>query len=413
MTITDSLGPAVVSRLLANLHGARIDLVDPRGRIRRFGDTTQTPITVELHDPHAIGHLLRRPRLGLGETYVAGAWDTDDLAGLLEVLHHHATTSASAGAAKGIHTIQEAAAGFRVPRRDHANRERARRDIAFHYDLGNEFYELFLDRTMSYSSAYVTDADFSLEDAQLAKYARLAAKAQLHAADHLLEIGCGWGGFAVWAAENFGCRVTAVTLSAAQALAARKRAANAGVGDLVDVVECDYRDLRGSYSKIVSVEMVEAVGHDLATFFARCDDLLAPDGLFVAQIIVKPDQRARRTRRLDNGWIETYIFPGSLIPSVTEIALAATDHSGLLMHHLEEIGAGYGPTLAEWRRRFEQAEPSVRALGFDDEFLRTWRFYLAMAEAGFRARYLRDVQLVFTRPGNTTLPAHARRTWSF
>ena len=340
-------------------------------------------------------------RIGFGEAYMAGDWSADDLAGALTAFASSLGRLAPAPFRRIGRMLDR-----RLPADEENTLAGAARNIARHYDLSNELFALFLDETMTYSCAYVEHDGQPLADAQRAKFERLCRRVQLDANDHLLEIGCGWGGFALHAASTTGSRVTAVTLSAEQASYVRKRIADAGLTDRIDVVERDYRLVEGRYSKIVSIEMIEAVGHDLPTFFATCDRLLDTDGIVAIQAITKPDQRARRTRNLDDGWIERYIFPGSLIPSITTLTAAATDGSTLVLQDAEEIGIGYAPTLAAWRRRFLANREAVRALGYDERFVRAWEFYLATAEAGFRFRYLRDFHLTFTRIGNRTLPAH-------
>lgn len=398
-------GRRVVTAALAALDEP-IDLMGPDGHRRRFGPADGPAPTLAVLDDRFYARLLARPRLALGEAYTLGHWTSDDLPTVLERLHTLSERYRARPGLARLARLQERRPRTRVPRVLH--RPSARADIAYHYDLGNDLYELFLDETMAYSSAWFDDDDQPLHDAQLVKFDRLCGRLDLGPDDHLLEIGCGWGGFALHAATTTGCRVTAVTLSAEQARYARRRVADAGLADRIDVVERDYRDLTGTYTKIASVEMIEAVGHDLTTFFARCDRLLAPDGTLVVQAITKPDQRARRTRNLDDGWIERYIFPGSLIPSITSLTAAATESSRFVLHDAEEFGRSYATTLQAWRARFDDRVDDVTALGYDAAFQRTWDFYLATAEAGFRTGYLRVFHLTFDRIG----PRHrsVRRT---
>lgn len=394
---------AATRRLLANLQDGHLRVTLPNGSVHRFGPpTAERKASVNIRDMAVFSRLATRPRLALGEGYTAGEWSTDDLPLVLELLHGLVEQTKHEPPWNRLLDLQERGPHVRAPRvRDF---RKARDDVSYHYDLGNDFYELFLDETMTYSAAYFTSADQTLADAQMTKYERMCQRARICADDHVLEIGCGWGGFAVHAATTTGCRVTAVTLSSEQAAYARERVRAAGVADRVDVIERDYRLVAGTYSKIVSIEMIEAVGHDLATFFATCDRLLATDGLMAIQAIVKPDQRGRRTRKLDDGWIERYIFPGSLIPSVSLLTTEAADRSSLVLQDAEEFGPSYARTLAEWRRSFLANAAEVEALGYDPTFTRTWEFYLATAEAGFRYRYLRDFHLTFTRIGNQALP---------
>jgi cyclopropane-fatty-acyl-phospholipid synthase len=273
---------------------------------------------------------------------------------------------------------------------------RARRNIAYHYDLGNDLFALMLDETMTYSCAIFATPETSLADAQRAKYERLCGRLELGPDDHVLEIGCGWGGFARYAAETHGCRVTGLTISAEQAALARKRTA----GLPVEIREQDYRGVDGEYSKVVSIEMLEAIGADqFGTYFAVIDRVLAPGGRAAVQTILVPDQRWERYRRSPD-WIERYVFPGCLIPSLESLTRAAAAHSSLGIYGVEEIGEHYAETLRRWRERFHERIADVRALGYDRRFERTWDFYLAFCEAAFRTRALRDVQLVLERSGS-------------
>jgi cyclopropane-fatty-acyl-phospholipid synthase len=243
----------------------------------------------------------------------------------------------------------------------------------------------------------------SLEDAQRAKYRRLAEKARIDGSCHVLEIGCGWGGFAVFAASTYGCRVTGITLSEEQARLARDRVAAAGLEDLVDIRLVDYREMTGSFDRIVSIEMLEAVGHGyLGAYFAQVDRLLAPDGLVAIQVITIPEQRYDDYRRRPD-FIQRYIFPGGHLPSLEAMCEAMGDRSDLYVESAENIGTHYAETLRRWRERFTANVDEVTALGFDDRFVRMWEFYLAYCEAAFLARYIGDLQLVLTRPMNGTL----------
>ncbi|MGH3030342.1 MAG: class I SAM-dependent methyltransferase, partial [Gaiellaceae bacterium] len=234
---------------------------------------------------------------------------------------------------------------------------------------------------------------------------RVCEKLRLGPDDHVLEIGCGWGSFALVAAGEYGARVTGLTISSAQAELARRRVAEAGLADSVRVLEEDYRSHSGTYSKIASIEMIEAIGErQFPTFFAACDRLLASGGVACVQTILVPDQRYDRYRSAPD-WIERYVFPGCLIPSLAALTEAMTRASRFLLHDVEEIGPHYAPTLRRWRERFLDNLPRVRELGYDDRFERTWNFYLAFCEAAFRVRALRDAQLVLTRPFNEALRA--------
>jgi cyclopropane-fatty-acyl-phospholipid synthase len=275
-------------------------------------------------------------------------------------------------------------------------RRQALKNIAAHYDLGNDFYRLWLDETMTYSSAVFTSADQPLADAQRNKYRAMAEGARLRKGQHVLEIGSGWGGFAIWAAGEIGCRVTSITISEAQAELARERVRAAGLEDLVDIQLRDYREVQGTYDAIVSIEMLEAVGAEyFETFFEACDRALAPGGRLSLQSIAFPDVAYEPQRRGVN-WIQRYIFPGGLLPSLAVIE-RSTHRTNLLVRSVTDIALDYARTLRLWRTSFLSQADAVRAMGFDDRFLRTWEYYLAISEAGFATGTCQDFQIAFEK----------------
>jgi cyclopropane-fatty-acyl-phospholipid synthase len=279
------------------------------------------------------------------------------------------------------------------------NRPGSRRNIRRHYDLSNDFFRTFLDDSMAYSCAIFQDPDDSLETAQQRKFQAVIAKAHLGPGDHLLEIGCGWGGFAIAAARRTGCKVTGITISREQYRLARQRVQAAGLQHRIRILLRDYRDLRGRFDKIVSIEMLEAVGHGYyGAFFKQLDRLLAPGGIAVLQSITIPDQRYEAYRR-SHDWIQKHIFPGGLLPSLTVLTRTMTRHSRLMVEAVENIGPHYAATLAAWRRRFVANRERVTEMGFDRVFQRKWIYYLGSCEAGFAERVLGDLQLVLTREG--------------
>jgi cyclopropane-fatty-acyl-phospholipid synthase len=282
------------------------------------------------------------------------------------------------------------------PRSQRNTPEGARANIARHYDLSNELFALFLDETMTYSCAIFAPGD-TLAEAQRRKYQAICDRVGLRGSDHLLEIGTGWGGLAMHAVATTGCRVTTITLSERQQQLARQRLRRAGMQDHVQVLLRDYRKLEGRFDKVASIEMFEAVGERYwADYFAACDRMLAPGGSMALQTITMPHRRYRASRR-SYTWIHKYIFPGGLIPSEQAIDAALARGSGLRVADAAEIGEHYVPTLRAWRQRFLERFDEARALGFDDTFRRTWEFYLAYCEAGFRAGALGDVQLTLER----------------
>ena len=336
--------------------------------------------------------------VGVCGSYGDGTWRSDDLVGLVRLFVRNTDVL------DGVETSGLARIGGALLERFHANnrntREGSRRNIAAHYDLGNDLFRLFLDDSMMYSSAIYAEADDTLEVAQARRLDRICAKLDLRPHDHLVEIGTGWGGMAIHAAKHYGCRVTTTTISKAQRDLAIERIAEAGVADKVTVLFEDYRDLTGTYDKLVSLEMIEAVGADyLDTYFATVSRLLAPEGLALVQAITIEDCRYESARRSVD-FIKRYIFPGCFIPSVSVMQGSMAKSTDLRMTSLEDIGPSYARTLAEWRSRFIANEAQVRELGYDERFLRLWTLYLAYCEGGFVERRLSNVQMLFAKPKN-------------
>ncbi|HEX2884291.1 MAG TPA: cyclopropane-fatty-acyl-phospholipid synthase family protein [Candidatus Limnocylindria bacterium] len=384
----------ILLRALSRIRIGRLTVVMPDGRRRVLGEReSDVQGEIHVHDRAALVRLLIDGETGAGEGYMAGDWSSPDLAALLRLAALNRSQLSLTGGWWRLPTHWLRVVAHRLNRNTLG---RARRNIASHYDLSNDLYRLFLDETMTYSSAVFTSETQSLADAQREKYRRMAAKAGVRAGMHVLEIGSGWGGFALHAAGELGARVTTITLSEEQLRLARERVAEAGLSDLVSVELRDYREVRGQYDAIVSIEMLEAVGHEyFGTFFAACDALLRPGGRMAVQSITYPDARYEDQRRGAN-WIQKYIFPGGLLPSlaVIERSLAGTS---LLVTGVEDIAPSYARTLAEWRRRFMASLDSVRALGFDDRFIRMWEYYLALSEAGFAAGIFQDLQISFEK----------------
>ena len=372
----------------------RLAVVLPDGSRRTYGDSASPHAgEIRIHDPAAAVRMLLGGDIGAGEAYVDGLWSSPDLPALLEV------------AALNRDALALPEGWWRLPlrlRRTLSHRARrntragSRRNIEAHYDLGNDFYRLFLDETMTYSSAVFETPDQSLADAQRNKYRIVAERAGLRGGEHVLEIGSGWGGFALHAAGELGCRVTTITVSPAQHRLATERVAAAGLADRVSVELRDYRDIEGTYDAIVSIEMLEAVGAEyFTTYFEACDRALRPGGRMSLQAIAFPDAAYERQRRSAN-WIQTYIFPGGLLPSLAEIerSLHGTD---LLVRRVEDIAPSYVLTLRAWRTAFLSQLGAVRALGFDERFIRMWDFYLSISEAGFATGVTQDLQIVLEK----------------
>jgi cyclopropane-fatty-acyl-phospholipid synthase len=396
----------VILTLLGRVSVGALRVELPDGQTRLFGDPNAQPETLRIRRDAFFHRLAVRGRIGFGEAYVEGDWDSDDLPAVLGLF---ARNIEQARATPPLSTLVHASR-YR-PRLVLPNtRRRAQRNIHYHYDLGNDFYALFLDESMTYSCAVFDDPQATLEQAQTAKFRRITSQLALTPHDHLLEIGCGWGGFAIHAARECGCRVTGITISRAQYQFAARRVEQLGLDHLVDIRYEDYRETTGCYSRVVSVEMLEAVGaRQYPVFFAAVDRLLARDGLALIQTITIPDQRFASYRRTRD-FIQAYVFPGGMLPSVQAMINAMTRVSPLMLVGLEEIGPHYAETLRHWRERFLSRRDDVHALGFDDRLVRIWDYYLSFCEAGFRERVLRDCQIVLSRPANPALPLRAAWT---
>jgi len=408
---TPRLGPAtaLARRLLlgrmAQLQGGRILLDEPGGRMALGEEGGDLRVQVRVNSPRFYRAVALGGSTGAAEAYLEGWWDCDDLVGLCRI-------GARSLLRQGRMDLGWARLAGLANRAGHALRRNtrggSRRNIAAHYDLSNEFFSLFLDREMMYSCAVYPGPDSSLEEASFHKLELICRKLALRSEDHLLEIGTGWGGLALHAASRYGCRVTTTTISAQQAKLARERVAAAGLADRIEVVTEDYRHLRGQYDKLVSVEMIEAVGHHyFATYFRQCAALLKPEGLMLLQAITIADWAFAQHRHTVD-FIKKHIFPGSCIPSVSALGEAMAGASDLRVVDLQEIGPHYVRTLAAWRQRFQTNLGSVRALGFDERFIRLWHYYLCYCEAGFQERYLGDVQLLMAKPLNRSAPARER-----
>ena len=378
----------LVLRAFDRVVGGTIELRLPDGTEHRFGSSR--PVRVEVASRDLFRRLLWRPRLGLGESYVAGDWHADDLPWLFEILIHSVEHWRGESVLARLERFRP-----HVPPRQ--GLRRAKRNIRYHYDLGNDLYRLFLDESLTYSCGIWAEGD-TLEQAQERKLRRVCDKLGLDAQSRVLEIGCGWGSFALIAAGEYGARVTGLTISEQQAALARERVAAAGLGDRIEILLQDYRTFAGEFTHIASIEMLEAIGHaQFPVFFAACDRLLAEGGRACIQTIAIPDDRYERYRRHDD-WMRRYIFPGSLLPSVAALQRAMVKASALRQDGLEDIGPNYALTLQAWRERFLARLEDVRRLGYDERFVRTWEFYLAYCESAFRTRALRDVQLELARP---------------
>jgi cyclopropane-fatty-acyl-phospholipid synthase len=382
-------------RLLGRLRGGRIELVEPDGQPLAFGPADAAlRADVTVRDRSTYRHVLRGST-GLADTYMAGAWDSDDLVALFRIAARNMAPLDRLR--RRWHPLLHAAQRLArtVPLND---RRRARRHIAAHYDLGNDLFSLFLDPAMVYSCAYFESPDASLADAQAAKLDRICRSLQLRPGERLLEIGTGWGALAIHAARDYSAHVTTATISREQHDLAVERVRAAGLEDRVTVLLEDYRDLAGRFDKLVSVEMIEAVGWQyFPEFFARCSRLLAPDGLMLLQAITI-DDRAYEVEKASRSFANTHIFPGGCLPSLPVIQRNVDDHTDMRPVWVDDITEHYVTTIAHWRVAFERNIERAAALGYDERFQRLWRLYLAYVEAGFAERRIGDVQLLLAKP---------------
>jgi cyclopropane-fatty-acyl-phospholipid synthase len=371
----------------------QLTLIGPDGGCEIFDAAKPGPhATLRIRRSRAVRRLFTGGDVGFAESYLAGDWDSPDLAALIEL------------AARNEAAMTEALRGFAIVRAWHRlrhllrpnSRTGSRRNIADHYDLGNDFYRLWLDPTMTYSSAIFAEPHQKLSDGQMAKYRRLADSLDLKAGHRVLEIGCGWGGFAEFTAANYGCHVTGITLSQEQQRFAEARVARAGLKDKVEIALTDYRDVAGPFDRIASIEMFEAVGEaHWQTFFHKVRDLLAPGGLAALQVILIEEERFDLYRRSAD-FIQRYVFPGGMLPSPRAFARAA-ETARLKIDETFHFGLDYARTLSLWQKEFQQAWPRVANLGFDSRFKRLWEYYLAYCEGGFRAGSIDVAQFRLTR----------------
>ena len=402
-TLLQRLGRKLFLAKLAELRHGELTVIEA-GERRTFGQRSadcDLHATLEVLHPQTYADAAFGGTIGGGEAYMRGYWRTDDLTSLIRlfIVNREVMESVEGGAALATAPLRRILHWL-----NRNSPDGSRRNIAAHYDLGNDLFALFLDDTMAYSCGVFEREDATLHEAQVAKFERACRRLRLSPSDHLLEIGTGWGGLALHAASRYGCRVTTTTISREQHDWARERIRAAGLSDRVTLLLDDYRDLRGRYDKLVSIEMIEAVGHQfLDTYTAQCSRLLEPHGAMLLQAITIRDQiYAEALESVD--FIQRYIFPGSFIPSVTAIADSVRRATDMKVFHLEDIGPHYATTLRRWRERFFERIDDVRRLGYSEQFVRMWDFYLCYCEGGFLERQLGDVQVLLTKP-RCRLPA--------
>lgn len=396
----------IVLEMLGRMDRGSLHLTLPDGSTMRIGDAAATHgARIHIVNPEFFKKCVLYGDIGFGESYVDGDWETDDITAVISWMLLNVEQlpglSGSKAQAMGLNVLRV------VNRLAHRLRDNSltgsRKNIEEHYDLSNDFFATFLDRSMTYSSAYFRTDDLSLEQAQREKYDRLCQQLKIGPSDHVLEIGSGWGGFAIHAASTYGCKVTTVTISEQQYVLATHRIREAGLADRVQVLLQDYRLIQGRFDKVVSIEMLEAVGHRYyEDYFRTIDRVLARNGLVGLQVITSPDARYEQMRK-GVDWIQKHVFPGSLLPSIARLNQAVNKTSDLFLHDLKDLGRDYARTLKTWRHGFHQELQKVRSLGFDERFIRKWNYYLSYCEAAFALRNISVVQMVYTRPNNFTL----------
>lgn len=390
-------------RLFGKMKLGRLRLSLPDGTTTVFGNGEGgVEANMEVRHNDFFKRCILYGDIGFGEAYVEGDWDTDNISNVIRwfILNIDSAPSLSGSKTRSFALNLLKFANKLTHLRRANSMEGSRRNISAHYDLSNEFFALFLDETMTYSAAYFETSTTELKEAQIAKYDLLCREMNLQPGDHVLEIGSGWGGNAIHMAGRYGCKVTTVTISEEQYRLASQRVSAAGLSDRVSVLLQDYRLLNGTFDKIVSVEMLEAVGHQwYNTYFKKCAHLLKKDGVFALQVITCPDSRFESLKK-NVDWIQKHIFPGSLLPSVAAINKAVNETSELTLVSLKDIGLHYAATLREWHKRFNNRLSEVKQLGFDEQFIRKWNYYFCICEAAFDMRNINVMQMVYSRPNN-------------
>ena len=393
----DRYARTAVSAVLSRVVHGRLLIID-HDSSRSFGAVTDIcplDVTITVVNPRFYSYMLFGGSVGAAEAYMAGYWTTSDLTAVVRimVLNRHVLEHVESGFAKLLSPARKL-----IHWLNRNTRSGSKKNIVAHYDLGNDFFSLFLDPTMTYSAGIFEHDDFTLELASHTKLDRICRKLALTPDDAVLEIGTGWGSFALHAAAHYGCHVTTTTISEEQYTLARTRIDQAGLSDKITLLKQDYRDLNGTFSKVVSIEMIEAVGYEFYdTYFHTISSLLKPDGMALIQAIII-DDRAYDSAIKSVDFIQRYIFPGSCIPSITAILQSVKRATDMRLFHCEDITAHYARTLREWHKNFMAAIDAVKAQGYSDQFIRMWEFYLCYCEGGFAERHIGDVHLLFTKP---------------
>ncbi len=393
---SDNVAKKVVFKILEKLQGVGLILIEKEGNTYHVGDqSADLQAQLMINHPGFYKRILTGGSIAAGEAYVDGWWDSPDLTKVVQVLARNLPILDKLEAKVGWMTALAEKISHKIRRN---NKDNARENISAHYDLGNALYSLFLDSKMLYSCAIYRSEQDDLLTAQTHKMDRLCRQLDLKPTDHLLEIGTGWGALAIHAAKHYGCRVTTTTISKEQYDWAKECVEQQGLGDKITLLLDDYRDLTGQYDKVVSVEMVEAVGKEyLTTYIKKCQSLLKPGGLLALQTITITDQRYDSySRGVD--FIQKHIFPGGFLPSVTVLVNEMTKQSDFVVRDIKDIGLDYARTLSDWHKAFNQNTDKLAQLGYDQRFVRMWRYYFCYCEGGFLERSISTVQLIASRP---------------
>lgn len=394
-----SIAKSLVIRQLQRLSSGQLILIDRKDRYQFGQQTEDFPVSATIHvnDDSFYSMMVFGGSVGAGESYIMGHWQSDNLTNVVRIMVRNMSL---------LDGMENGLASIVTPFRKllhWLNRNTltgSRSNIAAHYDLGNDFFELFLDSSMMYSCGIFETENATMKQASEAKLKRICDKLQLNENDHVVEIGTGWGGFAIYAAKNYGCRVTTTTISRNQYDWAKRRIEEEGLTDSISLLFEDYRKLKGQYDKLVSIEMIEAVGHQYYdTFFRKCSELLKDNGIMLIQAITIADQRYEQAKKSVD-FIQRYIFPGSCIPSNTALLSATTKSSDLRLFHLEDIGPHYATTLSRWRDALFNNRSAILQCGYTESLIRMWDFYLSYCEGGFQERAISDVHMIFNKPYN-------------
>jgi len=396
-TLVDRLARRLFFMLMKDFKLGSLVLMENNERYQfgRPSKEVSLQATIQVHHPRFYTSTVLGGSIGSAQAYMTGLWSTSDLTDVIRlvILNQQLMEKMDKGWSRFSDLVHRVYHYFR-----RNTLKGSKENIVAHYDLGNDFYCLFLDETLTYSCGIFETENSTLTDASIAKFDRICRKLQLHPGDHVIEIGGGWGGFSIHAAKNYGCYVTTTTISDEQHALAKKRIAASGVSHRIRLLRTDYRHLGGRYDKLVSIEMIEAVGHEyLDTFFKICSRLLKSNGMMLLQAITIADQIFDGHKRSVD-FIKRYIFPGSCIPSIHSIMSSIARKTDLKLFHLEDITPHYVRTLSEWRKRFFVHIDDVRNLGFSETFIRMWEYYLCYCEGGFAEKYIGDVQMLFTKP---------------